>query len=312
MKFPSIADEPDYDRHFQSTIWLSAAEIICRRHSIFYQSLKRLQSCEHIVFLVDDRFVIKIYKPFRNGFRRERAAIEFVQGKTSLPVPEILFEGEIEGFCYLVLSQQKGVVMTREMWLGLETRKQVEVVSQLAAGLKELHQHNADAFDFDWAKFIERQTADAFERQKSSGVNDKVIERLPAYLKESLPLLPADFTSVFLHGDVHFGNLRLIETNRSWRISGLFDFADSLTGFHEYDFLAVGVLMIQGQGELQREFFRAYGYRENDIDANLRRRLMLLTILYECSDLRRYALRLKSEALDFSLDELERAIWSFI
>ena len=111
---------------------------------------------------------------------------------------------------------------------------------------------------------------------------------------------------------MHFGNLRLIEEKGSWRISGLFDFADSLRGFYEYDFVAVGVLMIQGQGELQREFFRAYGYRESEMDENLRRRLMLLTILYECADLRKYALRLKPEAVDFTLDELERSIWNFV
>ncbi|HEX8251485.1 MAG TPA: hypothetical protein VF599_25145, partial [Pyrinomonadaceae bacterium] len=87
--------------------------------------------------------------------------------------------------------------------------------------------------------------------------------------------------------------------------------ADSLKGFHEYDFVAVGVLMIQGQGALQREFFRAYGYAENEINETLRRRLMLLTILYECSNLRKYALRLKPEAVDLTLDELERAIWNF-
>lgn len=69
--------------------------------------------------------------------------------------------------------------------------------------------------------------------------------------------------------------------------------------------------MIQGQGELQREFFRAYGYAENEIDETLRRRLMLLTILYETADLRRYAVRLKPEAVNFTLDELERAIWNF-
>jgi hypothetical protein len=39
---------------------------------------------------------------------------------------------------------------------------------------------------------------------------------------------------------------------------------------------------------------------------------MLLTILYETAELRRYALRLKPEAVDFSLDELEKAIWNFI
>lgn len=134
---------------------------------------------------------------------------------------------------------------------------------------------------------------------------------MPGYLEETLPLLQTNLPPVFLHGDVHFGNLRLTQTNSEWQISGLFDLADSLKGFHEYEFVAIGVLMIQGQGELQREFFRAYGYKENEIDAGLRRRLMLLTILYECSDLRKYALRLKPEAVDLTLDELERAIWNF-
>jgi hypothetical protein len=69
--------------------------------------------------------------------------------------------------------------------------------------------------------------------------------------------------------------------------------------------------MIQGQSKLQREFFKAYGYAESELDESLRKRLMLLTILYECSDLRRYAMRLTPEAIDFSFEKLEKAIWSF-
>jgi hypothetical protein len=38
---------------------------------------------------------------------------------------------------------------------------------------------------------------------------------------------------------------------------------------------------------------------------------MLLTVLYECSDLRKYAMRLAPEAVDFTLRELEAAIWTF-
>jgi hypothetical protein len=105
--------------------------------------------------------------------------------------------------------------------------------------------------------------------------------------------------------------MRLEKSNGKWQISGLFDFADSLCGFHEFDFVAIGVLMIQGQKEIQREFFRAYGYANVDLDDCFRKRLMLMTVLYECSDLRKYALRLKPEAVNFSLADLEKAIWSF-
>jgi hygromycin-B 7''-O-kinase len=308
----SISTAEDFERHFSADFWRDFAGIICRRHNLTFRNLQRSNGTEHIVFLVDNAFVIKIYTPFRGGFRREKAGLEFARNKTSLKLPEILFEGEIENFKYLILSRLEGVLMTRESWLGLETRKQAQVVAQLSTGLKELHSRDARAIDFDWQKFIGHQAATVIERQKASGANPEWLERLPNYLEESLPLLPEDGENVFLHGDVHFGNLRLFETGGKWKISGLFDFADSLKGFHEYDFIAVGVLMIQGQGELQREFFRAYGYADGEINETLRRRLMLLTILYECSNLRKYALRLKPEAVDLTLDELERAIWNFI
>ncbi len=134
---------------------------------------------------------------------------------------------------------------------------------------------------------------------------------MPDFIETNLKLLPKDFSQVFLHGDIHFGNLRFQKSNGNWRISGSFDFADSLCGFHEFDFVAIGLLMIQGQRDIQREFFKAYGYTENELDESFRKRLMLMTVLYECSDLRRYTLRLKPEAVNFSFEGLERAIWSF-
>jgi hypothetical protein len=47
------------------------------------------------------------------------------------------------------------------------------------------------------------------------------------------------------------------------------------------------------------------------MDETLRARLMLLTVLYECSDLCKYALRLAPGAVNLTLPELEAAIWAF-
>lgn len=309
MKIPPVND---FQLHFKDDIWLDAAETICRRHNLPFRNLKRSEYGENIVFLVDNSFVIKIYTPFRKGFQREKAALHLIKDETSLPLPEILFEGEIEGLDYLVTNQHEGVLMTREMWLGLSKREQFAIISQLAGILRELHSREARTVNFDWQSFIEHQVETVLERQRAKGANAEWLERLPFYIEENLKLLPKSGANVFLHGDVHFGNLRLMQTNGGWKISGLFDFADSLKGFHEYEFVAVGVLMIQGQKEVQREFFLSYGYKENELDEAFRRRLMLLTILYECSDLQKYALRLKPEAFHFTLYELEKAIWNFV
>lgn len=327
-KIPVIETAADFRRHFEKKFWRELAVNICRRHRINFQNLSRSNHGENVVFLLDDKFILKIYTPFRNGFGREKAALEFISetrqknGSASrqlLKTPEIIGEGKIENFDYLILTLLEGELMTREIWLTLNKNEQTRVITQLAHGLRVLHSISTIAsapekINFDWREFLARQAESVLERQKNAGANPEWLESLPKYLEKNLPLLECENQAAekFLHGDVHFGNLRLSRTEGNWSITGLFDFADSLKGFHEYDFVAPGVLMIQGQGELQREFFRAYGYQENEINEVLRRRLMLLTILYECSDLRKYALRLKPEALGYTLLQLEKAIWSFV
>lgn len=307
MKLPAAQE---FSANFKSEIWRVAAEKICARHKIPFAELKRAEQGESVIFLVDDKFVIKIFHPGKRGLEREKIALETV--KTTFKIPEIVADGEIENYEYFITTQIQGELVTRDAWLKFDEREQIEILSQLAEGLRKLHRSDAAKIDFDWHAFVKKQAETCFERQKKCGVNEKILSQIPVYLEENLKLLPADFRESFLHGDVHFGNLRLQKTNGNWRISGLFDFADSLKGFHEYDFLAVGVLMIQGQGNLQREFFRFFDYADADIDENLRKRLMLLTMFYEWSDLRRYAIRLRPEAVDYSLVELERAIWDFV
>jgi hygromycin-B 7''-O-kinase len=306
MKLP---EHDEFISKFKDEIWSEAAKTICRKHKIPISILTRAEQGESIVFPVDENFIIKIYIPTKHQIEREINALTYA--KTSLKIPEVVAFGEIENYKYLVTTQIKGNLMTRQMWLTLDKKEQIPILEQLANGLRELHQSDKSKINFDWKKFVAHQAETCFERQKKCLVNEKVLAEIPNYLSENLKLLDENSEEVFLHGDVHFGNLRFQKQNGKWQISGLFDFADSLTGSREYDFLAVGLLMIQGQGDLQRDFFRFYGYENSEVDENLRKRLMLLTMFYEWSDLRRYAIRLRDEALDYSLLELEKAIWNF-
>lgn len=311
MKFSLITTGEDFDRHFRSEVWRAAAEQICRRHRLSFGNLKRAEQGEHIVFLVDDSLVVKIYRPFRRCFEREKKALEFVGGRTDFRIPEIVGVGEIENFDYILMTQMTGAATTRADWLNLPKSEQLAFVSKLAINLKAIHSLDPDSFDCDWREFVEDRAKTFIDRQIAHGVNAQIIDSLPEFIETNLKLVPTTAPTVFMHGDVHFGNLRLEKSNGDWLVSGLFDFADSRRAFYEYDFLAVGILMIQGQSEIQREFFKSYGYARHELDETMRRRLMMLTMLYESSDLRRYALRLKPEAVEFSLEELERAIWSF-
>jgi hygromycin-B 7''-O-kinase len=314
FKLPVIADAADYLLHFNDEVWQQAAAIICARHKIPYHSLRRSPQGENVIFFVDENFVIKIFAPFRDNYRRETAALEFAQGRLSIKTPELRYTGEIDGWSYLVMTQLPGHA-SREVWASVERRDRLEIVSHLGVAMNELHTHAAplqSALDRDWRAFLERQAREAPERQRACGAHTEWVESLPAYIEARLSLLQANYRPVFLHGDIHAGNLLLTEEGGRWRIAGLIDFGDSLCGFNEYEFVAPGVLMVQGDSELQRALFRAYGYTEAQLDLELRARLMLLTILYECSDLRKYALRLAPASVHLTLDELERAIWTFV
>jgi len=313
LKLPLITDAAAYRLRFNDGVWRRAAAAVCARHDLSYEGLRRSPRGENIIFLVDGRLVIKIFAPFRDNFSREAAALDFARGKLGIETPELLHAGELDGWPYLVMTQLRGHA-SPEVWAGVPRRDRLEIVSRLGSAMRELHAHAAplgSALDRDWHGFIERQARTSVERQFAAGANPEWLESLPTYVAERLNMLPANHEQVFLHGDVHAGNLLLAQVRGRWRVTGLTDFGDSLCGFHEYEFVAPGVLMAQGDAELQRAMLLAYGYTESQLDLSLRARLMLLTVLYECSDLRKYALRLAPEAVRLTLCELESAIWKF-
>lgn len=313
LNLPAVSDTDAYHQSFNDEVWEQAAAVICRRHRISYTTLRRSPQGENIIFFIDDAFVLKIFAPFRENYSRETAALEFTHGKLGIETPELISTGELEGWSYLLMTQLAGRA-SREVWASIGLRDRLEIVNSLGSAMSELHSHAAPlqtALNRDWQGFVERQARLSVERQRACGANPEWLESLPAYIAARLELLQSNREQVFLHGDIHAGNLLLDEKGGRWRITGLIDFGDSLCGFHEYEFVAPGVLMVQGSRELQRAMLLAYGYREAQLDETLRARLMLLTVLYECSDLRKYALRLAPEAVHLTLDQLESAIWTF-
>lgn len=311
MKLPDPQNEAEFDAAFEGDMWNGAATSICRQAGCQNAVIERAGGSEHIVFFVGDSLVLKIYRPFGDCFRREQRALELIGGKISLKTPDIVGAGNFEGFDYLLMTRVGGEPMTRAEWLKVDQQTQIGFVRKLALAFRETHEFSPVGFENTWPEFVADRAATFIERQIAAGVNRKLIDALPRYLEECRSLVPVTGDTVFMHSDVHFGNLNVRRRGDDLEPYGLFDFADSRRGHFEYDFLAVCVLMIQGQREVQREFFRAYGYAENELGEEMRRRLMMLTMLYETADLRRYALRLGPDAIDFTLDELERGIWSF-
>ena len=317
LKLQAVSHSTDNEPCFRGDKWDRAAAEICRQHRINYSIILRSPNSENVVFLVDKEFVIKIFAPFRDMYSREVWALRIAHGKLGIKTPEVLYTGEINSRPYLVIKQLAGRSL-QHPWSALRQRERCEVLSGLGAAMKQLHsweftlsQTVADDNN-GWRVFLERQVRSSVERQRLRGASPQWLESLPRYLASGLSLLPTDHRHVLLHGDLHPGNLLFDRKGKHWRIVGLIDFADSLSGFCEYDFIKPVMHMAFGNCSLQRTLLLAYGYKEGELDLALRRRLMLLTILHEGSNMRMAALRLQPKANALALDELEARLWPFV
>src|SRR5688572_4279488 len=99
----------------QVEVWLPAISAICQRHQLPAPRAEGFRSGSDIVFLVDEQ-VVKLSSPlFRAQFLAERAALPRVYGRLSAPTPELLAEGELEGWPYFILRRVPGLHL-EDVW----------------------------------------------------------------------------------------------------------------------------------------------------------------------------------------------------
>lgn len=93
---------------------------------------------------------------------------------------------------------------------------------------------------------------------------------------------------MILTGEYIPENFLLSCDNGDWRLAGLIDFGDVMTGWGEYDLLGPSAFMTSGMPRRVQSLFEGYGYSKADIDFTLKRRLMALMLLHRASDLDRH------------------------
>jgi hygromycin-B 7''-O-kinase len=79
-------------------------------------------------------------------------------------------------------------------------------------------------------------------------------------------------------------NFLLRRETEGWRVSGLIDFGDVMTGWGEYDLLGPSAFMTSGVPRRVRSLFEGFGYASTDLTPTLKRRLMALFLLHRVSD----------------------------
>ena len=310
---PSVADYGSY-RVWRTEVssWLPVALDIARGHGLACTAPHVFATGTNLVVALDARLILKIFPPMlRSQFVSERGALSVLHGRLSLPIPEIVAEGERDGWPYLVVTRLEGLLGS-EAWPSLPEDQKERVLAQVGATIAEVQRVPPDALlDIEprWNVFMRGQIAGCRTRQERLGLAPKFIDGLDELLRDAAELIPMNAPPVILTGEYIPENFLLANDGGVWRLAGLIDFGDVQTGFGEYDLLGPSAFMAAGRPRRVQNLFEGFGYSRKDVNFALKRRLMALMLLHRASDpVRHICIEGWQEQAD-DLVQLQELIW---
>jgi hygromycin-B 7''-O-kinase len=266
--------------------WLPLALDIAHSHGLKMAAPHVFTTGTNLVIGLGDELILKIFPPIhRDQFVSERASLTQLRGRLSIPIPDLLFEGERDGWPYLVITRLHGAIGS-EVWPALPEDQKERVLTQIGATIAEVQRAPLGALsniEPGWPQFISRQIEGCRARHTRLGLPAKFLDGFDDILRDAASLIALD-RPVILIGEYIPENFLLSQGGNGWHLAGLFDFGDVMTGFGEYDLLGPSAFMTSGMKRRVRSLFAGFGYSSADINPAMKRRLMALMLLHRASD----------------------------
>ncbi|MDP3691365.1 phosphotransferase, partial [Bradyrhizobium sp.] len=216
---------------------LTAALDIARSHGLPHADAHVFATGTNLVVGLDDRLILKLFPPFLRGqFESERITLAQLRGRLSVPTPEIVLEGERDYWPYLVITRLSGVLGT-QAWPELPEEAKERVLSQIGETIAQVQRvpvGDLARIEPGWSQFMARQIAGCRARHQRLGLPPKFRDGLDSLLRDAEPLIALDGPQVILTGEYIPENFLLSCDDGDWRLSGLIDFGDVMTGMAEY------------------------------------------------------------------------------
>jgi len=131
---PPLADQDTF-RAWRADVsrWLPVALDIARSHGLAPSAPHVFSTGTNLVIALDDRLILKLFPPMlRRQFVSERGSLVELGGRLELPIPEIVVEGERDGWPYLVITRLSGV-LGAEAWPVLPETEKQRVLAEIGA-----------------------------------------------------------------------------------------------------------------------------------------------------------------------------------
>ncbi|MFB9261735.1 aminoglycoside phosphotransferase family protein [Bradyrhizobium erythrophlei] len=285
---PSITDYDTYRAWRGDTSrWLPVARDIADGHGLACDALHVFATGTNLVIGLDDGLILKIFPPFlRPQFVSEHAALVALRGRLGIPIPEIVAQGERDGWPYLVITRLSGVLGS-DAWPTLPEAQKELVLAEIGAVISEVQRVPPGALlaiEPRWDVLMRGQIAQCRARHQRLGLPQKFLDGLDDLLRDAEALIPMAASPVILTGEYIPENFLLERRGSQWRLAGLIDFGDVRTGWGEYDLLGLSAFMAAGHLRRVRSLFGGFGIARADVTFALKRRLMALMLLHRFSD----------------------------
>jgi hygromycin-B 7''-O-kinase len=292
--------------------WLPAVIEIARDHALPCESVEAFPTGTNLVVALDHRLILKLFPPMlQNQFVSERAALSRLNGRLRVPIPEIVLQGEREQWSYLVITRLDGILGT-QAWPRLPESQKENVLHQIGETIAEVQRTpigELALLEPTWDQFIRRQIEGCRARHQRQGLPQKYLADFDELLRQASELIPMTAAPVILTGEYIPENILLSCHAGDWKLSGLIDFGDVMTGWGEYDLLGPSAFMTAGMPGRVHSLFGGFGYRKADIDEALTRRLLILMLLHRASDPVRHICIEGWQDKAATLADLKRLLW---
>jgi hygromycin-B 7''-O-kinase len=278
---PIIENREQYSKIFRdNSHWEPAITWIAQKHNLG-GDIKRSANGSHIVYRVGNVWIKLMAPLFAGDMVFEVGGLKTVEDKLSVETPEILAEGEIEDWKYLLLSHVEGEAL-KTAWADFNFDQKTNLTLQMAKIIKELNSCSAEKNvqnRFQWNDFITEQYNNVELIQKNKELPEPWLSQVQAFVHETdLSFFLTD-NPIFLHADLtheHF----LVSKGESPQITAIIDFADCQMGKFEYELLAPICFIFKGQNKLLRHFLVNCGYDESLLNAKFSQKLLAWTLLH--------------------------------
>ncbi|MBR0714125.1 phosphotransferase [Bradyrhizobium liaoningense] len=310
---PAFADYESF-RVWRSepSAWLATAIDIARGHGCRCSAPQTFSTGTNLVVGLDDRLILKIFPPLlRAQFLSERGSLTQLAGRLHLPIPEIVAEGERDGWPYLIITRLAGT-LGAEIWPSLPEEQKERLLRQIGetiAAVQRAPLGPLAQIEPRWGEFMRRQMQGCKARHTRLGLAPKFLAGLDDLLRDAAELIPMDSPAVILTGEYIPENFLLACRNDEWSVAGLFDFGDVRAGWRDYDLLGPSAFMAAGRPGRMRRLFEGFGYAPTDVTFTLKRRLMALMLLHHASDPVRHICIADWQEKADDLVQLQELIW---